>query len=72
MAEKWQIWGRKMKNLENLRQNLTKISENQPKLVVERFFFVGQNIRLVRRAGEEKRMDSNNIHLCLLSSCFLK
>ena len=24
---------------------------------------MGQNIGLVRRAGEEKRMDSNNIHL---------
>ena len=25
---------------------------------------MGQNIGPVRRAGEEKRMDSNNIHLC--------
>ena len=41
--------------------NLTKISQDQSKLVVERVF-VGQNIGLVRRAGEETRMDSNNIH----------
>ena len=26
---------------------------------------MGQNIGLVKRAGEEKRMDSNNIHLRL-------
>ena len=45
--------------------NLTKISRNHPKLAVERVSFVGQNIGLVRRAGEEKRMDSNNIHLRL-------
>ena len=28
-----------------------------------RFFIVGQNIGLVKKAGEEKRIDSNNIHL---------
>ena len=39
--------------MSKLNLNLTKISENQPKLAVERFF-VGQNIGLVKRAGEEK------------------
>ena len=46
-----------------LSQNLAKISQNQPKLAVGRFFFVGQKIGLVRRAGKEKKMDYNNIHL---------
>ena len=49
--------------MHKLSQNLGKISKNQPKLEVGRFFFGGQNIGPVRRAGEEKRMDSNNIHL---------
>jgi len=40
--------------MSKLSLNLTKISENQPKLVIERFF-VGKNIGLVRRAGEEKK-----------------
>ena len=48
--------------MHKLSQNLGKISKNQPKLVVGRFF-CGQNIGLVRRVGEEKRVDSNNIHL---------
>ena len=48
--------------MSELSLNLTKISRNQPKLVVERFF-VGQNIGLVRWTGEEKRIYSNNIHL---------
>ena len=48
--------------MSKLSLNLTKISKCQPKLVVERFF-VGQNIGLVRRVGEEKRMDSDNKHL---------
>ena len=49
--------------MSKLSLNLTKISKNQPKLAIERFFFVGKKNGLVRRAGEEKRMDSNNIHL---------
>ena len=36
--------------------------------MVGSFFLVGQNIRLVRRAGQEKRMDSINIHLRLDTS----
>ena len=48
--------------MSKLRLNLTKISKNQPKLVIERFFVVKKN-GLVRRAGEEKRINSNNIHL---------
>ena len=48
--------------MSKLSLNLTKISENQPKLAVESLFFVRQNIGLVRRAGEEKKMDYNNIH----------
>ena len=49
--------------MSKLSLNLTKISKNQPKLVIERFFFVGKENGLVRRAGEEKRINSNNIHL---------
>ena len=48
--------------MHKLSQNLGKISKNQPKLEVGRFF-LGQNIGPVRREGEEKRMDSNNINL---------
>ena len=33
------------------------------KISYRKVFFGGQNIGLVRSAGEEKRMDSNNIHL---------
>ena len=49
--------------MSKLSLNLMKISENQPKFAVERIF-LEQNIRLMKQAGEEKRMDFNNIHLC--------
>ena len=42
---------------------LSLISKNQLKLPVKQFLFVGQNIGLMRRVGEEKRKDANNIHL---------
>ena len=57
--------------MSQLSLNLTKIIKNLPQLVVERFFFVGRNIGLVRRAGEEKRIDSNNIHLQLAATAKL-
>jgi len=41
--------------MSKLSLNLTKISKNQPKLAIERFFFVGKKNGLVRRAGEEKK-----------------
>ena len=44
--------------------NLAKIIQNQPKLALGWYFFVGQNIELVRRAGEEKGIDYHNIYLC--------
>ena len=49
--------------MSKLSLNLTKISKNQPKLVIESFFVVVKKNGLVRRAWEEKRMDSNNIHM---------
>ena len=55
-------------------QKYAKISQNQPKLSLnlaknsqdqlyqqQKGFFFGQNIGLVKRAGEEKRMDANKI-----------
>ena len=48
--------------------NLTKISKNQPKLAIKRFLFGEGKWTGKRRAGEEKGMDSNNIHLHLTNS----
>ena len=44
--------------------NLAKIIQNWSKLALGRYFFVGQNTELVRRAQEEKGMDYDNIYLC--------
>ena len=49
--------------MSKLSLNLTKISKESAKISDIKVFFAGKKNGLVRRAEEEKRMDSNYIYL---------